>query len=66
MYSKSIALFLMSLSLVVLCSIVFLNAFSLDCLTIKYTLYRVVPYSCVLGLLGFMIGKVLDHAKYKR
>lgn len=66
MYSKSIALFLMSLSLIVLCAIGFISAFSFDCLTIKYTLIRVVPWSCVLGLLGFMIGRILDYAKYKR
>ncbi len=66
MYSKSIALFLMSSSLVVLCSVVFINAFSFDCLTIKYTLMRVVPWSCLLGLLGFLIGRILDYAKFKK
>lgn len=66
MYSKSIALFLMSLSLIVLCAIDFMSSFSFDCLTVKYTLIKVVPWSCVLGLLGFMIGRILDYAKYKR
>ncbi len=66
MYSKSIALFLMSLSLVVLCLVIFINAFSFDCLVIKYTLLRVLPCSLILGLLGFLIGRILDYANYKK
>lgn len=66
MYSKSIALFFMSLSLIVLGSIVFINAFSIDCLTIKFTLIRIIPYSIVLGVLGFMIGRILDYANVRK
>lgn len=66
MYSKSIALFFMSLSLVVLGGIVFLNAFSFDCLTIQATLIRVVPWSLLLGVLGFLIGRILDDAKVRK
>lgn len=66
MYAKSIALFLMSLSLVVLGGIVFVNSFSFDCLTIQATLIRVVPWSFVFGLLGFLIGGILDNAKVRK
>lgn len=66
MYSKNIALFLTSLSLVVLGSIVFINAFSFDCLTIQATLIRVVPWSFLLGVLGFLIGRILDDAKVRK
>lgn len=66
MYAKSIALFLMSLSLVVLGGIVFVNSFSFDCLTIQATLIRVVPWSFIFGLLGFLIGGTLDNAKVRK
>lgn len=66
MYAKNTALFLMSLSLVILSSIVFLNSFSFDCLTIQATLIRVVPWSFIFGLLGFLIGGILDNAKVRK
>lgn len=65
MYSKSVALFLMSLSLIVLGSIVLVTSFSFDCLTIQATLIRVVPWSLLFGVLGFLIGRILDDAKIR-
>lgn len=66
MYSKSISIVLASLSLVVLGCVVFVKSMSVSYGTMQYVVYKAVPASISLGVLGFLIGRILDYAKFKR
>lgn len=66
MYSKSISVVLASLALVVIGSITFINSMSFSFGTMQFVLYKAVPAALALGLLGFLIGGILDNAKSRR
>lgn len=66
MYSKSVSVFLTSLSFVVLGVLSFMKSMSYSCDTILHVLYKIIPASLAIGILGFLIGSVMDYAKAKK
>lgn len=67
MYSKSMAFFIASLSVLVLGTVFFMHAYCFDYALLKYSFFtRVLPASFLLGLFGYLIGKILDYAKVKK
>lgn len=66
MYSKSLAILFMSLSVVALGFVAFFTAFSLESQVVYGNLAKILPQSVVLGTLGFFIGKILDYAYVKK
>ena len=66
MYSKSISTVLASLSLIIIGCVVFIKTMSFDYGTMQYVVYKAVPAAILLGGLGFMIGSVLDYARFKK
>lgn len=67
MYSKDIALFIVSLSVLVLGTAFFVPVCCFDYSLLKYSFFiRVIPASLLLGVFGYVIGKILDNAKIKK
>ena len=62
MYSKSLALLLMSLSIMIMGSIMFICSLSISCESLECTLFRVLPGSLIIGVLGFIMGTILDSS----
>lgn len=66
MYSKSISVVLASLAIVVVGSITFINSMSFSVGTMQFVVYKSIPAALALGVLGFLIGVILDNAKRRR
>ncbi len=67
MYSKDVATFIASLSVLVLGTVFFVHVYCFDYSLLKYSFFtRVLPASALLGLFGYFIGKILDYAKVKK
>lgn len=66
MYSKSISILLASFTLIAVGALAFIDSMSFSCGTMQHVLYKAIPASVALGLLGFLIGAILDNARFKR
>ncbi len=66
MYSKELSVLWTSVAIVVFGTIVFCTSFSIDAETVKFTIIKILPYSLVLGIMGYIVGKILDSSSAVR
>lgn len=65
-YSKTLAQFAFFLSAIIYGTLAFVEAKQIDFYTCIFLFTKIIPYSLIIGFLGYQIGKIIDTANNKK
>lgn len=65
-YSKTLAQFAFFLSATIYGTLAFIEAKQIDFYTCIFLFTKIIPYSLIIGFLGYQIGKIIDNSNNKK